>query len=225
LRAEAAAAAKAAEEARRAQAAAEAQKRAAAEQQARQAAIRKAQAEQAAKEAEAARVAAERKAAADKERSAQAISKAREEAEEANNFSTVDRMMSNGFESNRGRLPMPITGSYRIVSHFGQHSVEGLKGVILDNKGINILGKPGCVARAVYDGEVSAVTGYRGTWVVMVRHGEYISVYCNLKSVSVRTGQRVSTRQALGAVGTDNILQFQLRKEFSKLNPEVWLGR
>ena len=225
LRAEAAAAAKAAEEARRAQAAAEAQKRAAAEQQARQAAIRKAQAEQAAKEAEAARVAAERKAAADKERSAQAISKAREEAEEANNFSTVDRMMSNGFESNRGRLPMPITGSYRIVSHFGQHSVEGLKGVTLDNKGINILGKPGCVARAVYDGEVSAVTGYRGTWVVMVRHGEYISVYCNLKSVSVRTGQKVSTRQALGTVGTDNILQFQLRKEFSKLNPEVWLGR
>ena len=61
--------------------------------------------------------------------------------------------------------------------------------------------------------------------VVMVRHGSYISVYCNLASVNVHRGQRVSTRQSLGRVGTDNILQFQLRKETSKLNPEHWLGR
>ena len=59
----------------------------------------------------------------------------------------------------------------------------------------------------------------------MVRHGVYISVYCNLKSVNVSRGQKVSTRQALGTVGADNILQFQLRKERTKLNPEAWLGR
>ena len=59
----------------------------------------------------------------------------------------------------------------------------------------------------------------------MVRHGVYISVYANLKSVSVHRGQKVSTRQGLGIVGNDNILQFQLRKETAKLNPEVWLGR
>lgn len=134
-------------------------------------------------------------------------------------------MLSGGFESNRGRLPMPITGSYRIVSHFGQYNVEGLKGVKLDNKGINILGKSGCMARSIYDGEVSAVFGFGGTMVVMVRHGAYISVYCNLKSVSVQKGQKVSTRQALGTVGADNILQFQLRKERAKLNPETWLAR
>ncbi len=90
---------------------------------------------------------------------------------------------------------------------------------------INILGHSGCQARAIYDGEVSAVFGYAGTWVVMVRHGSYISVYCNLRSVNVHRGQHVSTRQDLGTVGTDNILQFQLRKETAKLNPEVWLGR
>ena len=201
-----------------ARAAAEAAARAAAEQAAKQAA-----AEQAAREAEANRKAAELKAKADAERSKKEIAEAKQDAQEAATLSTVDRMLSGGFESNRGRLP--ISGSYRIVSHFGQYNVEGLKGVTLDNKGINILGKPGCVARSIYDGEVSAVFGYGGMWNVLVRHGAYISVYCNLKSVSVHKGQRVSARQALGAVGADHILQFQLRKETAKLNPEAWLGR
>lgn len=75
---------------------------------------------------------------------------------------------------------MPITGGYRIVSHFGQYNVAGLKGVTLDNKGINIMGGAGCKARAIYDGEVSAVLSYAGTVVVMLRHGAYISVYSNL---------------------------------------------
>lgn len=182
-------------------------------------------AEQQAREAEAARQAAELKAKADAERNERAVAEAKKDVEEAKTVSTVDRMMSGGFEANKGRLPIPITGSYRIVSHFGQYNVEGLKGVTLDNKGINILGQAGCMARSIYDGEVSAVFGYAGSWNVMVRHGVYISVYCNLKSVSVRQGQKVSTRQALGAVGPDNILQFQLRKETAKLNPESWLGR
>ena len=204
----------------RARAAAEAAKRAAAEQAAKQAA-----AEQEARRAEAERQAAELKAKADAERSKKEIATAKEAAEEASNLSSVDRMLNGGFEANRGRLPMPISGTYRIVSHFGQYNVQGLKGVTLDNKGINILGKPGCVARSIYDGEVSAVFGYGGLWNVLVRHGAYISVYCNLKSVSVHKGQKVSTRQALGTVGSDNILQFQLRKETAKLNPEAWLGR
>ena len=165
------------------------------------------------------------KAKADEERQAREIAAAKKEAQEAATLSSVDRMLNGGFEANRGRLPMPISGGYRIVSHFGQYNVQGLKGVRLDNKGINIQGKPGCVARSIYDGEVSAVFGYGGMWNVLVRHGAYISVYCNLKSVSVHKGQKVSTRQALGAVGSDNILQFQLRKETAKLNPEAWLGR
>ena len=62
-------------------------------------------------------------------------------------------------------------------------------------------------------------------WFDEVRRGAYISVYCNLKSVSVHKGQKVRTRQALGSVGSENILQFQLRKETAKLNPEAWLSR
>ena len=141
------------------------------------------------------------------------------------NLDSEDRRISGSFESNRGRLPMPITGGYRIVSHFGQYNVEGLKNVRLDNKGINILGFAGAKARSIFDGEVSAVFSMGGVTGVMVRHGSYISVYCNLSSVSVHRGQKVSARQVLGSVGQDNILQFQLRKERAKLNPEAWLGR
>ena len=187
-------------------------------------AAKRKEAEQLAREAEAARVATERKAQAEEERNQRDISNAKKSVEDAQRMNSVDRMMSGGFEANKGRLPMPITGSYRIVSHFGQYNVEGLKNVTLDNKGINILGSSGCQARAIYDGEVSAVFGFSGSMVVMVRHGAYISVYCNLRSVNVSKGQKVSTRQTLGAVGADNILQFQLRRETAKLNPEAWLG-
>lgn len=187
-------------------------------------AAKRKEAEQLAREAEAARVATERKAQAEEERNQRDISNARKSVEDAQRMNSLDRMMSGGFEANKGRLPMPITGSYRIVSHFGQYNVEGLKNVTLDNKGINILGSSGCQARAIYDGEVSAVFGFSGSMVVMVRHGAYISVYCNLRSVNVSKGQKVSTRQTLGTVGADNILQFQLRRETAKLNPEAWLG-
>ena len=192
---------------------------------ARQDAEAKAVAEQKAREAEAARKAAERKAEAESARNRKAIAEAKKDVQEAQNMTSADRMMSGGFEANRGRLPMPITGNYRIVTHFGQYNVSGLKGVTLDNKGINILGSPGCQARAVYDGVVSRVFSFGCTTVVMVRHGSYISVYCNLRSVNVSTGQKVSTRQALGTVGGDNILQFQLHHETTTLNPEAWLGR
>ena len=191
----------------------------------REAAEAKERAAQAAREAEANRAAIERKAKEEEKRNRNEIDKAKEQVERAGSVSSVDRMMSGGFEANRGRLPMPITGSYRIVSHYGQNAIEGLKGVTLDNKGINILGSSGCQARAIYDGEVSAVFSYGGTTGVIVRHGIYLSVYCNLRSVSVHRGQKVSTRQALGTVGEDNILQFQLRKNSAKLNPEQWLGR
>lgn len=185
----------------------------------------RARAEQAAREAEADREAAERKAEADARRNKKEIESVREDVQEMSLMTSVDRKLSGSFEANRGRLPMPITGAYRVVSHFGQYNVEGLKGVKLDNKGINILGQPGARARSIYDGEVSAVFGFSGSMVVMVRHGSYISVYCNLSSVSVSRGQKVSTRQALGTVGRDNILQFQLRHNMSKLNPESWIGR
>lgn len=213
-----------AENERRLREAREAEERA--KQRAREAtAQQKARAEQQAREAEAQREAIERKAKADERRSTKEIANAKREVEQTYTVSSVDRMMSGGFEANRGRLPMPVSGGYRIVSHYGQNTIEGLHGVTLDNKGINIKGQPGCQARAVYDGIVSAVYGIGGQWLVMVRHGVYISVYCNLTSVGVHKDQKVSTGQALGAVGGEGILQFQLHKNSTRLNPEPWLRR
>lgn len=204
--------------------AAEERARAAAAQAANDEAARK-RAEQLAREAESHRIAAERKAAIDAERDRRNVAEAKKMNEEATvMLSTEDRVISGGFEANRGRLPSPVAGG-RIVSHFGQHGVEGLPGVVLDNKGINILGGPGAAARSIYDGEVSAVFSVGGSMGVLIRHGSYISVYCNLASVSVSRGQKVSVRQPIGTIGKDNILQFQLRKERAKLNPEQWLAR
>ena len=182
-------------------------------------------AERRAREAEQNRLAEERRAEAENRERAKEVATARKEADEALRMPTEDMRISGNFESNRGRLPIPITGPYRIVSHFGQYNVEGLRNVTLDNKGINICGEAGAQARSIFDGEVSAVFSFGGTMVVMVRHGSYISVYCNLSSVNVHRGQKISTRQTLGRVGQDNILQFQLRRETAKLNPESWLGR
>ena len=142
---------------------------------------------------------------------------------------TVDRQLSGVFEKNKGKLPMPITGSYAIVSRFGQYAVAGLKNVKLDNKGIDIKGQKGAQARAIFNGEVSAIFQFGGYTNVLVRHGSYISVYCNLASASVKQGQKLKTHDPIGIVATDasgnTILHFQLRKETTKLNPELWLGK
>ena len=142
-------------------------------------------------------------------------------------MNSEDRQLSGTFESNKGRLPMPITGPYVIVGRYGQYAVT--KNVRLDNKGIDIRGKEGAKARAVFDGEVSAIFKYNGLSNVLVRHGNYISVYCNLSSVSVAKGSKVKAREEIGVVHKDAsgnaVLHFQLRKETTKLNPEVWLGR
>lgn len=185
----------------------------------------RARAEQKAREAQAEREAAELKAKVDRERREKEMSEAKRESREATMYSSVDRKLSSNFESNKGRLPIPTTGTYRIVSHYGQYNVEGLRGVTLDNKGINIKVNPGAQARAIFNGEVSAVYRADGQYLVMVRHGSYISIYGNLHSVNVHRGQQVSTRQTLGTVDSGNILHFQLRREMTKLNPEVWLGR
>lgn len=146
-------------------------------------------------------------------------------------MSKADRELSGSFVNNRGKLPMPITGAYIITSHYGQYAVEGLRNVKLDNKGIDIQGKPGAQARAIFNGKVAAVFKLNGLFNILIRHGNYISVYCNLSSASVKQGDDVTTKQTIGQIfsdGSDNgrtVLHFQLRKEKEKLNPEPWLNR
>lgn len=150
---------------------------------------------------------------------------------ESYSMSRADRELSDNFINNRGKLPIPISGAYIITSHYGEYAVEGLRNVKLDNKGIDIQGKPGAQARAIFNGKVAAVFQLNGLFNVLIRHGNYISVYCNLASASVKSGDTVTTKQSIGQIFSDSgdngrtVLHFQLRREKEKLNPEPWLNR
>jgi septal ring factor EnvC (AmiA/AmiB activator) len=145
------------------------------------------------------------------------------------NLDETDRTFSQNFASQRGKLPMPLTGTSIIVSRYGEYDVKGLRGVTLDNKGIDIQGQPGAHARAVFDGKVATIFTLNGLLNILIRHGNYISVYCNLSSTSVKQGDDVKAEQTIGRIFSDHadnnrtILHFQLRVEKEKLNPELWL--
>ncbi len=145
-------------------------------------------------------------------------------------MSKADRELSGNFAANRGNCQCLYPA---LIYHQPLRTIcrRGLRNVKLDNKGIDIQGKPGAQARAIFDGKVAAVFQLNGLFNVLIRHGNYISVYCNLSSASVKAGDTVKTKQSIGQVfsdGTDNgrtVLHFQLRREKEKLNPEPWLNR
>lgn len=136
-----------------------------------------------------------------------------------------DAHLSGSFASNKGRLPMPITGSYKVVRGFGSNIVDDTRGVHLSSKGIYLKGESGAQARCVFDGEVSKIYSTGKSYIVMVRHGRYISVYSDLASISVKAGQKVSINQTLGKLGPTYTMQFQLRNWTELLNPRAWLKR
>lgn len=187
--------------------------------------------EEARREAAARKKADEKGGKSEKSAASSTSSKPKATPLETYSVSKADRELSGNFANNRGKLPMPLTGAYIIVSHYGQYAVEGLRNVKLDNKGIDIQGRPGAQARAIFDGKVAAVFRLNGLFNILIRHGNYISVYCNLSSASVKQGDNVTTKQTLGEIFSDGadggrtVLHFQLRKEKEKLNPEPWLNR
>lgn len=138
--------------------------------------------------------------------------------------------LGEGFRSSRGKLQWPVDGKYRVVRKFGRHKHPSLPMVETDNPGIDIGLTSGRWARAVYEGVVSAVfrqPGYNN--IVMLRHGDYITVYANLETISVGKGDRVGAGQPLGVVALDEdnpgvrLLHFEIRREKTKENPEWWL--
>lgn len=133
-----------------------------------------------------------------------------------------DRQLTGSFANNKGRLPVPITGNYRVIRNFGSYT---LAGVTLQSNGIQLEGQDGAKARCVFEGEVSKIYNPGSGYYVMVRHGRYISVYGNLSSVSVTAGQHVSINQTLGTVGANHILIFRLQNWDKLLNPKQWLSR
>ncbi|GAL83747.1 hypothetical protein MYP_974 [Sporocytophaga myxococcoides] len=135
--------------------------------------------------------------------------------------------LSNSFAGNMAKLPWPVVhGS--ISHHFGKQPHPVLKGVYVENLGIDIQTLKDEQVRSVFRGKVIAVAEVPGmNYVVMVQHGEYFSVYAKLKTVLVKTGQEIDAKTPLGYIYTDkndvSELQFQIWKNNEKLDPEKWL--
>ena len=143
-----------------------------------------------------------------------------------------ERALASSFAQNKGRLPAPIRGSYSILRTFGVHQHSEHNRVQVNSSGVDFGVNGDSRAYAVFSGVVSRVfviPGY-GTAVIL-RHGNYLTVYANLSSVAVSTGSRVSTGQAIGSVGASpdgssgRLLHFQLWHERTKLNPLAWIKR
>ena len=132
--------------------------------------------------------------------------------------------LSNDFLGNRGSLPWPVTNGF-ITQGFGIYYNEGIKS---ESTGIDIKSNPGANVRAVFDGDVINVRDIVGTYLVVIRHGEYFTAYSNLKSVTVAKGTKVSTKQAIGTVATDpttgeTSVHFDLYKGVTPVDPKLWL--
>lgn len=140
-----------------------------------------------------------------------------------------DFVLSNNFASNRGKFPMPITGSSKIVSRFGAH--RHTSQVTTNSNGIDIQSQAGAEARSIFGGEVSRVIAFPGyNNCIIVRHGNYYTFYGNIQNVYVKQGQKINAGQSLGQIYTDpeignSQMHFQLWKGTTKLNPESWLRR
>lgn len=134
--------------------------------------------------------------------------------------------LSSDFLGSRGDLPWPVTSGI-ITEGFGIHRYG--ENVTTENNGVDIKTAEGASVRAVFSGEVAAVQNFAGSFAVLVRHGEYFTVYSNLRTVSVSKGQKVGLKQNLGTVLTDpndgtTEVHFEVRKGALPLNPSSWLA-
>ncbi|MDB4922348.1 murein hydrolase activator EnvC, partial [Mucilaginibacter sp.] len=134
--------------------------------------------------------------------------------------------LSSDFLDNRGALPWPVANG-SVKQGFGIYYDETR--IKNESLGWDIKTNAGASVRAVFQGEVSNVKDVSGTYLVVIKHGEYFTAYSNLKSVNVRAGQKVSTKQVIGTVATDSstgeaIVSFSLYKGISAVNPKIWLA-
>ena len=132
--------------------------------------------------------------------------------------------LSNDFLGNRGRLPWPVSNGF-ISQGFGIYYNEGIKS---ESDGVDIKSNPGANVRAVFEGEVIKVVDVSGTFLVIIKHGEYFTTYSNLKSAVVTKGTKVSTKQIIGTVATDATtgetnVHFELYKGVTPVDPKEWL--
>jgi len=144
-------------------------------------------------------------------------------------LSPQEQIISDNFAANKGRLPWPVERGV-ISGTFGVHAHPVLRNIQIVNNGIDISTVPGAKARAVFDGTVSRVVLVPGAfYAVIVRHGDFLTVYSHISQVTVQSGDRVSIRQEIGTVATDpgdgkTMIHFEIWSGNQKLNPASWLA-
>jgi septal ring factor EnvC (AmiA/AmiB activator) len=178
---------------------------------------------------------------AEKERIAKALeSRIREIIEEearklnsANIYAALtpeQELVGKDFKKNRGKLPWPVETGIVTVG-YGKNEVPGLRGSSVQNNGVDITSSPGTEVRAVFEGTVTKVFAILGAnYTVLIRHGEFLSVYQNLVNVRVKTGDKVLTKERLGEAFTDEkenvaLVHFEVWQERTILNPEEWISK
>lgn len=170
----------------------------------------------------------------EKERLAKERERAQKEEEERRNAPISDgtaEKLSGDFEGNKGKLPAPVSGRWRIVKPFGKHKHSVLEYVTTDNPGVEIETDAEATVKSVFNGTVSYIyqVDNEYNYVVIIKHGNYMSVYAGLKTICIAKGDNVTVGQPLGTLFPDandenhSLLHFQIRKGSTKLDPQQWL--
>lgn len=145
------------------------------------------------------------------------------------NMTPEETQLSKDFISNMGKLPWPVVKGF-IVSKFGQHEHESLKNVYINNNGVDIKTESESAVRSIFGGTVVNSFYLPSTQnSVIIKHGEYFTVYSNLKTVSVTAGQKITTKQNIGIVYTQEDgsakVHLEIWKGTVKTNPQLWLAQ
>jgi septal ring factor EnvC (AmiA/AmiB activator) len=151
----------------------------------------------------------------------------REEMERARANSGESLILSNSFEENKSKFLWPVSSGF-VSQKFGRQNHPVLKGIVQQNNGVNIQTTEDQKVKTIFEGEVRRVAFIQGLGsTVIIKHGEYLTVYAGLKEVFVRTGQKVTTNQEIGRVfsNSDGVseLRFQIFKNTTALDPQVWI--
>lgn len=137
-------------------------------------------------------------------------------------------MHSASFTANKNKLPWPVTRG-KLISKFGRQPYPGLNGIYVENSGVEIATSRGAEARAVFKGVVSSIYAVPGgSQAILIKHGDYYTLYNNLDQTFVQKGDRVNTKQRIGHVYTNpktdqTVLEFQIWKKTQKLDPQSWI--
>ncbi len=139
-----------------------------------------------------------------------------------------DKKLADNFTANKGKFPWPV-GTGRITKKYGQQPHPTLPNIQINSSGVELETRPGEKARAIFEGEVMAIQKLKNAGrLVHVRHGNYITVYYNLENITVKEGQKVSTKQSIGEVRVNPstgraIMKFLIFKDTKKMNPQSWI--